>query len=56
MTTKPTLQTVQVVPQPYQPSKAELSADLRIKGTFKQGVQALSRPVRLQRALPKRAR
>ena len=34
---------VQIVHQAYQPSKAELDADLRIKGTFKQAIQALLR-------------
>ena len=44
---------VQIVHQAYQPSKAELDADLRIKGTFKQAIQALFRPVRIRRLRPK---
>lgn len=59
MTTKPTKPkspTVQVVHQSYQPSKAELDADLRIKGTFKQAIQALIRPVLIRRVMPKQPR
>ena len=41
--------TIDLVAQSYQPSKAELAADLRIKGTFKQAIQALLRPVRIRR-------
>ena len=54
--TPPTKQTppeVRIVHQSYQPSKAELDADLRIKGTFKQAIQALLRPVRIRRVRPK---
>ena len=54
MTTKPTKPTVQVVHQSYQPSKAELDADLRIKSTFKQAIQALIRPARIRRVMPER--
>ena len=54
--TKPPANTIEVVHQSYQPSKAELEADLRIKGTFQQAIQALVRPVRLRRVMPKRAR
>ncbi len=48
MPTKP-LRTVEIVHQSYQPSKAELEADVRLKGTFKQAIQALLRPVRIRR-------
>ena len=41
--------TIDLVRQSYQPSKAELDADLRIKGTFKQAIQAVLRPVRIRR-------
>ena len=45
---------VEIVQQSYQPSKAELEADARIKGvSFKQAIQALLRPVRIQRARPR---
>ena len=44
---------VELPPQPYQPSKAELEADLRLKGTFKQAIQAVLRPVRTRRLRPK---
>ena len=40
----------------FQPSKAELEEDLRIKRTFKQAIQALVRPVRIRRVIPKRTR
>ena len=40
---------VEIVRQSYQPSKAELEADARIKGTFKQAIDALLRPVRIRR-------
>ena len=47
--TKPPSPTVEVIHQAYQPSKAELEADLRLKGTFKQAIQAVLRPVRIRR-------
>ena len=51
---KPTPRTVKLVHQTYQPSKAELEADARIKGvTFKQAIAALVRPVRIRRVWPK---
>ena len=40
---------VELPSQSYQPSKAELDADLRLKGTFKQAIDALLRPVRIRR-------
>ena len=43
---------INLINQSYQPSKAELDADLRIKGTFKQAIQALLRPVRIRRMRP----
>ena len=45
--------TIDLVHQSYQPSKAELEADVRLKGTFKQAIQALLRPVRIRRVRPK---
>ena len=48
--------TVELVKSDYQPSKAELGADLRIKGTLKQAIQALIRPVRIRRVVTKRPR
>ena len=51
MTTNP--RTVEFAPQSYQPSKAELEADLRLKGTFKQAVKAVLRPVKIRRVTPK---
>ena len=46
--------TVEIIHQSYQPSKAELEADARIKGvTFKQAIAALVRPVRIRRVRPR---
>ena len=46
---------VEIVHQSYQPSKAELEADRRIKGvTFKQAIAAMVRPVRIRRVPPTR--
>ena len=53
---EPKPKTVELVKSNYQPSKAELEADLRIKGTFKQAIQALTRPVRIRRVVTKRPR
>ena len=44
---------VEIVRQSYQPSKAELEADVRLRGTFKQAIQAVLRPVRIRRVRPK---
>ena len=48
--------TIGLASQDYQPSKAELEADLRLKGTFEQAIKALWRPVRIRRVNPKRGR
>ena len=57
MTTKPqdvkSRPPINLVHQSYQPSQAELNADLRITGTFKQAIQALLRPVQIRRQWPK---
>ena len=50
------LPTTELVSQNYQPSKAELEADLRAKGTFAQAIKALLRPVRIRRVKPRRVR
>ena len=39
---------VEVVHPSYQPSKAELEADMRVDATFEEAVQALVRPVRIR--------
>ena len=44
---------VEIVRQSYQPSQAELEADVRLKGTFKQAIQALLRPARIRRVRPR---
>ena len=49
MTDKPERPTVEVVEPSYQPSKAELEADLRVDATFPQAVKALSKIVRIRR-------
>ena len=40
--------TVEVVNPRYQPSKAELEADLRVNATFEESVKALTRPVNIR--------
>ena len=43
------------VPDPsYQPSHAELREDLRLKGTFKEAIQALVKPAKIRRVMPKK--
>ena len=43
------------VPHPsYQPTAKELREDLRLKGTFEDGIKALLRPVRVRKVMPKR--
>ena len=43
------------IPDPsYQPSAKELSEDLRLKGTFEDGIKALLRPVKIRKVMPKR--
>ena len=45
------------VPHPsYQPNAKELREDLRLKGTFEDGVKALLRPVRVRKVMPKLAK
>ena len=45
------------VPHPsYQPTAKELREDLRLKGTFEDAVKALVRPVKIRRAMLKRAK
>ena len=40
--------TVEIVNPRYQPSKAELEADLRVNATFEESVKALTRPVNIR--------
>ena len=45
------------LPHPsYQPSAKELREDLRLKGTFRDAVKALLRPVRARKVMPKPAK
>ena len=39
---------VEVVSPAYQPSKAELKADVRVDATFEEAVKALARPVEVE--------
>ena len=39
---------VEVVHPSYQPSKAELEADLRVEASFEEAVDALARPVSIR--------
>lgn len=45
---KPKPRTVEIVKSDYQPSKAELEADMRVSATFDQAVTALTRPVNIR--------
>ena len=53
-TTPPVTDTPVVrIPHPsYQPNAQELREDLRLKGTFKDAVKALVRPVRVRQVMP----
>ncbi len=43
------------VPDPsYQPTRKELQEDLRLKGTFEQGIKALVRPVEIRKVMPRK--
>ena len=59
MTTKPKSPTPREVEVPhpsYQPTAKDLSADLRLNGTFEDAIKALVRPVRVRKVMPKRAK
>lgn len=48
---------VEIVHPSYQPSKAELEEDMRVKATFDEAVKALAKPVRISLIpRPKRSR
>ena len=47
-TPKPKPREVEIVQSDYQPSKAELEADMRVDATFEEAVDALTRPVRIR--------
>ena len=53
---KPQPRTVHIVDPSYQPSRAELREDLRLKGTFEDAVKALVKPVNVQRMMPRKDR
>ncbi len=48
MSKKPDRPTVEVAEPTYQPSKAELEADLRVDATFEQAVKALAKDVNVK--------
>lgn len=48
MAKQPTRPTVEVADPTYQPSKAELEADLRVDATFEQAVKALAKDVNVK--------
>ena len=57
MSKKPKPRTIELVDQSYQPSKAELEADARVKGvSFKQAIKTLVRPVQIRRVKATRHR
>ena len=51
---KPQPRTVDVVDPSYQPTRAELREDLRLKGTFEDAIKALVRPVKVRYVTPKK--
>lgn len=42
---------VQLKPSTYQPNKAELEVDLRVKSTFENSIQSLLTPVEIKRVV-----
>ena len=51
MPPKPKQEMVDIVLSSYQPSKAELEADLRVDATFDESVEALIEPVQIRRVI-----
>ena len=51
-TKQPQPRTVDVVDPSYQPTRAELREDLRLKGAFEDAIKALVRPVKLRYVKP----
>ena len=51
MNTKPEPRPVEIVRETYQPSKAELDADMRVDATFDEAVKALAEPVTIRRVV-----
>lgn len=44
--------TVEMTDRSYQPSRAELRDDLRLKGTFEEAMKALVHPVKVRKVMP----
>ncbi len=55
-TKQPEPRIVDVVDPSYQPSRAELREDLRLKGTFEDAIKALVRPVKVRYVKPPKKR
>ena len=54
---RPPHRVVDIVRPTYQPSKAELEEDMRVRATFEEAVEALARPVEINYVShPKRCR
>ena len=49
------LPVIKVIDSRYQPSREELSEDLRLEGTFEEAIKALVRSVRSERVMPAKA-
>ncbi|MCY4260662.1 MAG: hypothetical protein OXC91_10420 [Rhodobacteraceae bacterium] len=49
MSKKQPTPTVRIARKDYQPGKAELEADLRVDATFEEAIDALCRPVKIER-------
>ena len=44
--------TLELVSHDYQPSRAELREDLRLKETFEEAAKALVKPVKIRKVMP----
>ena len=51
---EPKRSVIELAPSDYQPSKAELEADVRIKATPKEVARAVLHPVRVRHRKPKK--
>ena len=51
--TAPKGREVEIIHPSYQPSAAELRADLRLEGTFEDAIKALVQPAKVRYVLPK---
>ena len=51
MADAPNKPVVEIAHSGYQPSKAELEADLRVEATFDEAMEALTKPVKIHRVI-----